>query len=107
MRIFVMPAGEETGLLVMAHHLAGDGKSMVYFLEDIMRALSGEKLVFKLMNLITNDMFPPHSRLPESVWIITMLPICLLKITQRLSIRRYIGSLTIGLRNAYFLSFYE
>lgn len=64
LRVFVMPSQGEKELLIMAHHLAGDGKSIIYFLEDIMKALAGEKLVFKPLNLITVDSFPEDSKLP-------------------------------------------
>lgn len=64
MRVFVISSGQETGLFIMAHHLTGDGKSIAYFLEDTMRALAGKKLVFKPMNLVTDDLFPRNSELP-------------------------------------------
>ena len=60
MRVFVISSHQETGLLIMAHHLTGDGKSIAYFLEDTMRALAGEKLVFKPMNLVTDDLVSPQ-----------------------------------------------
>lgn len=51
-------------LFIMAHHLAGDGKSITYLLEDIMRALAGEKLVKKKLSLITASSFPREAKLP-------------------------------------------
>lgn len=51
-------------LFIMAHHLAGDGKSITYLLEDIMRALAGEKLAKKELSLITASSFPREAKLP-------------------------------------------
>jgi hypothetical protein len=64
MRVFVIPSGEEISLLLMAHHLVGDGKSITYFLEDVMKALSGEKLEYKPLHLIAPDYLPKESALP-------------------------------------------
>lgn len=64
LRVFVIASGRETGLFIMAHHLAGDGKSILYFLEDTMKALAGEKLSYKPLCLITDDLFPRHSNPP-------------------------------------------
>ncbi len=66
-RVFVITSKEATYLFLMAHHLAGDGKAITYFLEDIMRALSGEKLEYKKMELITQESLPPKSELPVLV----------------------------------------
>lgn len=70
MRVFILTAEEKLGLLIMAHHLVGDGKSITYFLEDIMGALAGESLTFKPMKLITKDALPKDSRLslPEKLY---------------------------------------
>lgn len=70
-RVFVIRNGEESSLLIMSHHLAGDGKSILCFIEDIMRALSGEKLEYKPMNLITRESLPRKSELPLSVKLYT------------------------------------
>jgi len=64
MRVFVIPSDEKISLLIMAHHLVGDGKSIVYFLEDVMKVLSGEKPEYKPLYLITKDYFPEESKLP-------------------------------------------
>ncbi len=64
MRVFIISSEEETSLFIMAHHLVGDGKSITYFIEDVMKALSGEDLVEKALYLITKDSFPPKSALP-------------------------------------------
>jgi len=66
-RVFVIPSGQEVFLLIAAHHLAGDGKSMVYFLEDVMHALSGKRLANKPLYGITGDFFTKESRLLPGV----------------------------------------
>ncbi len=57
-RCFVIPGGNSFSLLVMSHHLAGDGKSICCFVEDVMRALSGKKLEFKPLTLLTKENIP-------------------------------------------------
>lgn len=64
MRVFINPFGRETSLFIMAHHLVGDGKSITYFLEDVMRALSGEALTYKPLQLITGESFHSKAKLP-------------------------------------------
>lgn len=67
MRVFVIHSGESISLLIMAHHLAGDGKSITYFAEDVMNALSGKTLNYKPLNLITEDSFAKDAKLPFAV----------------------------------------
>ena len=62
-RVFVISADGKVSLLIMAHHLVGDGKSIVYFLEDVMKSLSGEELKYKPLYLFTKDYFPLQSGL--------------------------------------------
>lgn len=67
MRVFVILQGSKLSLLIMAHHLAGDGKSMVYFLEDVMRIFVGQKAEYKPMKTVTDDFFPARTELPAKV----------------------------------------
>lgn len=67
MRVFVITSGDSVYLLIMAHHLAGDGKAVTYFIEDIMKALSGESMEYKPIKLITKDSMPTKSELPLPV----------------------------------------
>jgi len=67
MRVFIRSNDEECFLFIMAHHLVGDGKSITYFIEDIMKVLSGQKLTDKPLHLITKDSFPKKSGLP--LWV--------------------------------------
>ena len=64
MRVFVITTGEDISLLLVAHHLVGDGKSVVYFLEDVMKALAGQELEYKPLHVITPDILSKTSHLP-------------------------------------------
>ncbi len=64
MRCFIIPGTEKTRLLLIAHHLVGDGLSIVCFLKDVMHALAGEELVYTPMSLVTKDSMPCGERLP-------------------------------------------
>lgn len=58
MRTFIIPREETTQILIMAHHLAGDGQSMICFIKDIMNALSGKALKYKPLALVARDSLP-------------------------------------------------
>jgi len=47
LRVFVKRNGNDTSVLFLMHHLGGDGKSLVYFVEDFMTFLSGGVKEFK------------------------------------------------------------
>lgn len=63
MRIFIEDALTKE-VLVMAHHLVGDGKSVVYFIEQMMNALSGNRLEYRPYHLITDSTFQGIAKLP-------------------------------------------
>lgn len=56
-RAFIIPSEDKTQIVIMAHHLAGDGKSTIYFIKDIMNALSGIPLTYKPLTLLGRN-FP-------------------------------------------------
>lgn len=63
----------ETGmtLLIIAHHIAGDGISFTYFVQDILRSLSGEKIEHKKLELYNMDNLPRKARLRAPItWLI-------------------------------------
>lgn len=60
-RFFILNGG--SSLLIMAHHFAGDGLSVVYLVEDIMTALSGRRLRYQPLKIATLDSFPKSSGL--------------------------------------------
>lgn len=64
MRVFVIVAERDIYLLVMAHHLVGDGKAVTYFIEDVMIVLSGGSLGYKPMQLISHKSIPVKTELP-------------------------------------------
>lgn len=63
MRVYVTGEGE-TSIYIIAHHLVGDGKSIIYFIGDMMRALGGETLSFTPIKLIRPESFPKNSKIP-------------------------------------------
>lgn len=61
---FIRTFSSPDGIVFMMHHLGGDGKSLVYFIETIMKCLSGKECEFlPFRNLGLNDL-PGNSRLP-------------------------------------------
>lgn len=63
-RSFIIPSEGKLSLLIMAHHLAGDGKGCVYFIEGVMNALSGAELEYRPLTLLTELDFPKTKKLP-------------------------------------------
>lgn len=55
-RTFIIPMGNKTQLLIMAHHLVGDGKSIIYFVKDIMNALAEIPLTYKPLTLLERNL---------------------------------------------------
>lgn len=55
-RVFILPAEDKTLLLLMAHHLTGDGKSMIYFVKDIMTALADTPLTYKPLTFLERNL---------------------------------------------------
>ncbi len=55
-RAFIMPSEDKTQIVIMAHHLVGDGKSIIYFVKDIMNALSGIPLTYKPLALLERNL---------------------------------------------------
>lgn len=56
-RTFIISNGNNTKIIIMAHHLVGDGKSIIYFVKDIMSALSGVHITYKPLTLLTKNSF--------------------------------------------------
>ncbi len=54
-RAFIIPFEDKTQIMIMAHHLVGDGKSIIYFVKDIMNALSDIQLNYKPFALLGRD----------------------------------------------------
>jgi NRPS condensation-like uncharacterized protein len=62
-RFFIQPDGNGAKLVIIAHHLAGDGLSISYLVEDIMTALGGSDPKFKPLKLCTLKDLPKDSNL--------------------------------------------
>ncbi|OPJ65239.1 hypothetical protein [Clostridium oryzae] len=52
MRVFIKENG---GILFMAHHLVGDGKSIIVFLQDVLTALAGNEIHYKPADILTRE----------------------------------------------------
>ena len=70
MRVFALTSPQgQTQLLVMAHHLAGDGRAIAGFIEEVLRALAGTPPVFCPLWLLTGQTMPKATGLPATaVW---------------------------------------
>lgn len=55
-KVFIIPSTDQTQILIMAHHLVGDGKSIIYFVKDIMNALSDIPLSYKPLTLLERNL---------------------------------------------------
>lgn len=64
MRVFIKPLDNKASVIIMAHHLVGDGKSIVYFIESTMKALIGKPQGYSKLHLIADESMPMESRLP-------------------------------------------
>jgi len=68
LRVFVLTEGtdmteEKWKLLILSHHLAGDGMSYAYLIQDIMKALSRDVLNRKPVQLFDMESLPKESSL--------------------------------------------
>lgn len=62
-RYFYKMTEERTTLMIIAHHIAGDGVSFTYFIEDIMRSLTGVQIQYKKLELFHMEKLPKDARL--------------------------------------------
>lgn len=56
-RTFIIPTDTDTQIMIMAHHLVGDGKSIIYLIRDIMNALAERPLTYKPLVLLNKNFF--------------------------------------------------
>jgi len=66
-RTFIIPNSDGITLLIHAHHLAGDGKSILIFVNDVLDSLDGQPLQFKPMILINGKYLNSRAKLPSGV----------------------------------------
>lgn len=70
-RFFYKKTVTGMALLIIAHHIAGDGISFTYFVQDILRSISGDKMEYKKLELFNMDSLPREARLRAPVtWLI-------------------------------------
>lgn len=62
-RVFLTEEDEKLVLLIHAHHLVGDGKSVLFLLKDIVNFLDGKELTYKPMKLIDGGFLQKKARL--------------------------------------------
>lgn len=73
-RFFYSLSASGAALLIIAHHIAGDGISFTYFLQDIMRSLSGEKIEHKALELFNLESLPEDTGLRAPIkWLINYM----------------------------------
>lgn len=61
---FIRAFTSPEGLVFMMHHLGGDGKSLLYFIETFMKCLAGESCAFIPFKNLTLKELPKDSGLP-------------------------------------------
>lgn len=60
MRVFINENGK---LFLMAHHLVGDGKSIITFLQDVLMVLAGNEPQYKQGNILTKEFLHRKAKL--------------------------------------------
>ncbi|BCN29166.1 hypothetical protein [Anaeromicropila herbilytica] len=60
MRVFVKESGK---IFIMAHHLVGDGKSIIILLQDALMVLAGNQTQYKPANIITKEFLQAKTKL--------------------------------------------
>jgi len=68
-RTYITARDHETILLIHAHHLVGDGNSILILIKDIVSSLAGEQLTFKPMILIDKTYLEKRAKLSLGVRI--------------------------------------
>lgn len=70
-RTFIIPNSDGITLLIHAHHLAGDGKSILIFVNDVLDSLDGQTPQFKPMILLDGEYLTSRAKLPSGVkmWV--------------------------------------
>lgn len=63
LRSFIIEKENETELLIMAHHLSGDGNAMICFIEEFLEILIGKQPGFQPLCLINREMASRQKKL--------------------------------------------
>lgn len=64
LRVVVNYSSEKSTITFLMHHLAGDGKSLVYFIESFMKALTKQEIEFISMKRLDVEDLPSDSKMP-------------------------------------------
>ena len=71
LRVFLIQNQGKFQILLMGHHLVGDGKSLVLFMEGVLRRMAGELYPFEALQLLIKTTLPRSSRLPFATRLLT------------------------------------
>ena len=94
-RFFALPEQTGTRLLIIAHHLAGDGLSIVYLADEIMKAIAGETLTYKPLLLPDRNRMCENCKLnPVMQFMVTLLNRRWLKTGKTFSYTEYLNMFT-------------
>lgn len=63
-RTFIIDGEEEVRVFIMAHHILGDGQSLVLFAQDILSCLAGEEVEYRPLNNEDEEMIPLDVKYP-------------------------------------------
>ena len=63
-RTFLIDGKEEVRVFIMAHHILGDGQSLVLFAQDILSCLAGEEVEYRPLNNENEEMIPLDVKYP-------------------------------------------
>lgn len=66
-RVFATEENQQIVLLIHAHHLVGDGKSILILVGDIVKSLAGEALTYKPMLLADRNFLEKRARLMPGI----------------------------------------
>ena len=66
-RIFLTEENKQAVLLIHAHHLAGDGQSILVLLNDIINSLNKQPLTYKQMLLVDRDFLQKRAKLTKGI----------------------------------------
>lgn len=71
LRCFVSLAEpDKIKMCVLMHHLGGDGKSLCYFIEAMLKSLNDEKCEYRKVILLNDDTLPQDIKIPfTAVWL--------------------------------------
>lgn len=69
-RFFFSQKENGTEFLIISHHIIGDGKSMMIFMDGLMKVLNGEPISFRPLQLMSENDVPKHPQLNPLMRII-------------------------------------